>query len=251
MGEEKNELIEKRRKRRFRKRLFLFAIILISILITLCLKLPYFNVENVQVYDNNVVTTDEIMKLANVKKGVNIFYTRTNQYEENLEEDPYILSASIHKKLPNTITISVKERKAVFYAEDDKKYLIIDKNGMVLEKRDSLDGMKLIKLYGFNTKNASIGKVVPLTDKKKLDAISKLTDIVIYSKNLNITSVDMSDSLELKAYINNMCIILGSSNNIAEKINKALNIILDENLSDKTGYVDVSFNGNPVYSVNK
>lgn len=48
-----------------------------------------------------------------------------------------------------------------------------------------------------------------------------------------------------------MEIKLGSSDNILSKLNRAINIINGENLTTSTGYVDVSYNGNPVYSIDK
>lgn len=48
-----------------------------------------------------------------------------------------------------------------------------------------------------------------------------------------------------------MHIKLGSNEDLPKKLNRAINIISAENLSASTGYVDVSFNGNPVFSVEK
>ncbi|WP_234119973.1 cell division protein FtsQ/DivIB [Clostridium hydrogenum] len=249
MKKEKNELIERRRKKIRRKKVILFGVILVSVLVTLCLKLPYFNIKNIEVHNNSIIDTDTIVRLSQIKKGTNIFYVSLKKNKVNIEQNPYIMNVGISKKLPDTIDITVTERKAAFYAEKDNKYLIIDKNGVVLEEKDNLNGMNLIKLLGFNTNNAKIGKVIPCDDNRKIDVISKLTDIVINVKNLKITSVDISDVLNLKAYVNNMSIILGRVDGLDSKINKAINIINSENLKDKKGYVDVSFNGNPVYCI--
>lgn len=249
MKKEKNELIERRRKRIRRKKIILFGVILISVLVTLCLKLPYFNIKNIEVHNNSIIDSDTIVKLSQIKKGTNIFYVSLKKNKVNIEQNPYIMDVGISKKLPDTIDITVTERKAAFYAEKDNKYLIIDKNGVVLEEKDNLNGMNLIKLLGFNTSSAKIGKVIPCDDNRKIDVISKLTDIVVNAKDLKITSVDISDVLNLKAYVNSMSIILGRVDGLDSKINKAINIINSENLKDKKGYVDVSFNGNPVYCI--
>lgn len=249
MINEKNELIEKRRKRIRRKKIILFTIILICVLITLCLKLPLFNIKNVVVENNSIISSNELIKQSGIIKGANIFTVSLRSYKENIKQNPYIMDANIHKRFPDTISISVKERKAAFYAQSGNKYIVVDKNGVVLEKKDNLKGMKLIRLDGFNAGNSQIGKVIKCDDDRKLQSIAILTDAVFKNKELNLTTVDISDSLNLKAYINNMCIILGTPEELDKKLNKAVNIVAQQKLKDKKGYVDVSFNGNPVYCI--
>lgn len=249
MINEKNELIEKRRKKIRRKRILLFGIILICVLITLCLKLPFFNIKNIVVENNNIIGSDEIIKQSGIVKGNNIFTVSLKSYKDNIKQNPYVMDVNIHKKFPDTINITINERKAAFYAQIEKKYIIIDKNGVVLEKKDNLNGMKLIRLDGFNTNNCEIGKVIKCDDERKLKSIALLTDAVFQNNSLKLTTVDISDTLNLKAYINNMCIILGSPEELDKKLNKAINIVVKQDLKDKKGYVDVSFNGSPVYKI--
>lgn len=249
MINEKNELIEKRRKRIRRKKIILFSIILISVLVTLCLKLSFFNIKNILVQDNSIISSSEIIKQSGIIKGTNIFIASIKSYKDNIKQNPYIMDVNIHKRFPDTISISVKERKAAFYAQVGNKYIIIDKNGIVLEKKDNLNGMKLVRLDGFNTNDYKIGKVIKCDDERKLKSIAMLTDAIFQTNELNLTAVDISDSVNLKAYINNMCIILGSPEELSKKLNKAINIVVQQNLKDKKGYVDVSFDGNPVYCI--
>lgn len=249
MINEKNELIEKRRKRKRRKKIIFFTIILICVLITLCLKLSFFNIKNVVVENNSIVRSNEIIKQSGVVKGANIFMVSLKSYKESIKQNPYVMDVNIHKKFPDTISITVVERKAAFYAQSGNKYIVVDKNGIVLEKKDNLKGMKLIRLDGFNVGNSQIGKAIKCDDDRKLKSIAMLTDAVFKNKELNLTTVDISDSLNLKAYINNMCLILGTPEELSEKLNKAINIVAQQKLKDKKGYVDVSFNGNPVYCI--
>ncbi|MFL0251598.1 cell division protein FtsQ/DivIB [Clostridium neuense] len=246
---EKNELIEKRRKRIRRKKVILFGIILICVLVTLCLKLSFFNIKNIVVQDNSIINSNEIIKQSGIIKGVNIFTVSLKTYKDNIKQNPYIMDVNIHKKFPDTISISVKERRAAFYAQTGNKYIIIDKNGVVLEKKDNLNGMKLVRLNGFDTNYSKIGEVIKCDDKRKLKSISMLTDAIFQTNGLSLTAVDISDSVNLKAYINSMCIFLGSPEELSKKLNKAINIVSQQNLKDKKGYVDVSFDGNPVYCI--
>lgn len=252
MEKSKNELIDKRRKKRRIRRVSFIMLLLITILITLCLKLTYFNIKYVNVLDNKTIAASEIIKESGIQKGTNIFYMNSSNIKSNILNNPYILSVNINKKLPNTVNIDVNERMAVFYTEKDNKFIIIDKYGTVLEIRKNIDNMSLIKLIGVDTSKISVGKVIPLNDDKKLKIISDITDIIFNNDVCkNIKTLDITNSMQLEAYYNDMHIKLGNEDNLQQKLNRAINIIIDKNLSASKGYVDVSFNGNPVFFVEK
>lgn len=63
----------------------------------------------------------------------------------------------------------------------------------------------------------------------------------------------MQDLNNIQFYYKNILIKLGNSDELNNKLNKAFNIILqkEEVKSAKKGYVDVSFNGNPVVFIEK
>ncbi|ERI91290.1 POTRA domain protein, FtsQ-type [Clostridiales bacterium oral taxon 876 str. F0540] len=246
-----NKLIINRRRKKAVRKTIISLILLISVTVTLCLKLSYFNVSNISVINNHTINSDEIIKLSQIKKGINIFYLNFKNVQTNLRSNPYILSADIKRKLPSTIIISIKEREAVFYTKRDNKYLIIDRNGIILEEKEDISQMKLTSLLGFNFKEAQIGMVIPVQDKRKLENISLMTELISdNTSGIDITSIDLSNNLNLEVYTNNICIKLGSGN-IKDKLNKALNIIVNNNLKDQKGYIDVSFDGTPVISIDK
>lgn len=252
MVNNKNELIRRRRKRKRTKKIVVTMILLIAILATISIKLPYFKIQNVYVYNNKIISSDEIVKESGVQKNSNIFYIDTSSIEHNVEKNPYILSAEIYRKLPNSINIYVNERKAIFYADKDGKFAIIDRNGIVLEIRNSIDNMKLINLVGINTSKVKIGEVLPLDDKEKLNTISTITDII--SSNTackNIKTLDITSNVDITMNYNDMLIKLGTNDDILKKLNRAINIINEKKLTTLEGYVDVSFTGNPVYHIGK
>ncbi|SKA77011.1 cell division protein FtsQ [Clostridium sp. USBA 49] len=247
-----NELIIKRRRKKAIKRNIIFFILLISIIIVLCLKIPYFDVSNIVVSNNKIINTNEILDIAKVSKGSNIFYMDLKKIEGNILKNPYILKANVKRKLPNTIYIAVEEREAVFYIKSESRYLIIDNKGIVLEEKDDISNMNLTKLLGFEAEGAKIGEVIPCDDNRKIEFISLITDLIMTNKsNIKITAVDISDILDIKVYSNNMSIKLGSNNDVKSKLNLAFNIINDNNLINLKGYVDVRFESNPSVFVEK
>lgn len=247
-----NELILRRRRRIRLKKLIMVFILLISLCITLCLKLPYFNISNIEVYGNKNITKDSIIESSKIYYGNNIFYVNSKNADNSILSNPYISDVNIARKFPSTIQISVKERQAFFYVMADNSYFIIDGNGVLLEKRNDIKNMKLIKLNGVNLEKKEIGKPVENGDKRKIDIINVLSNMFEDSKIAsNITLIDVSNSIDLKIYYKNMCIKLGDEENIEQKFNRALNIIQKQQLQDANGYINVSFNGNPVFFIQK
>lgn len=246
--ENKNMLIEKRKKKRLIRRSIIAIIILIAILITLALKLPYFNISEVEITGNKVISVNQIEKLANIPVGSNIFYFNTEDIKNNIMRNPYILDVQVKRIFPKKIQVTVHERSAEFYLFNGSKYFIIDSEGIVLEKRVDIDDMNLVKLLGFlNFDKAKIGEVIPNIDERKIKLISEITELIHNNKSgINISTVNLGDMTELGVYINSMKIKLGTSEKLQYKLNRGLNIFAERNLENTKGYIDVSFEGNPV-----
>ncbi|AWI03743.1 cell division protein FtsQ/DivIB [Clostridium drakei] len=247
-----NELILRRRKRKRIKKIFMLFILLLSISITLCLKHPYFNIKNIEVSGNRNISSKEIVDLSTLSKGNNIFYINVRNGENNILSNPYISEVQIKRKLPATVQINIKEREALFYNTKDNKYFIVDKNGVVLQKKDDIKEMHLVKLDGFDYDKSEIGKVLKNDDKSKIDIVTDLGGIILNSKNtIGITYIDLNSTIDIKIYFGDMCVKLGRSDKLDKKVNEALNIINSKGLKGAKGYVDVSFDGNPVFSIQK
>lgn len=247
-----NKLVLKRRRRKKIKKLFMLFIMLVSICITLCLKLPYFFIRDIKINGNNYISAKNIVTLSNIKEGNNIFYINLKEAKNNILSNPYISNVSITRKLPSTIVISVKERDAIFYNNIDNIFYILDKDGIVLQKRDNISGLKLVKLDGIDYSKCEVGKPIQDSDKRKLDAVVALGDIMKNNKvSQGISLVDVNNSVDIKVYYGEICIKLGNADDMEKKFNKALNILDRQELKGVKGYIDVSFNGNPVFFIQK
>ncbi|MDF2885208.1 MAG: cell division protein FtsQ [Clostridiaceae bacterium] len=249
----KNELIVKRRRKKRIKNSLLLLLLLICIFITLCLKLQYFNITDFEVSGNRNITKNEIVKLSSIEKGNNIFYTNLSKARTNIGSNPYIQSVEIKRKLPSTLNIEVVERDAYFYGNDPSgKYVIVDNEGVVLEIRKEINNMKLLKILGFDFSKAKVSKTLPVDDSRKIKLLNTFTDLLKADKSgLTLSIIDISNLLDIKLYYGNICVMLGNSEDIQNKINKAVNIILVNKLKDSKGYIDVSYDGNPVFYIEK
>lgn len=250
----KSEIVRKKKKKKKIKKFMFAFIFLVSLFITLALKLSYFNVNEIKVHNNKNVSIEEIISLSNINKGSNIFYINTNKSMVSILKNSYILDVNIKRKLPSNIDITVVERVASFYCVKDNGFLIIGKDGVVMEEKQNLSNNDLIKLLGFDINKATVGKTLPSEDNRKISAIGTITDFVNSPQSkFKISSVDISDLLNIRVYYENMYVKLGTSENLEEKLRKAV-IMLEleqlkpEQLKGVKG-IDVSVIAKPVFCI--
>lgn len=260
-----NELIKKRRKRKRVKRLLFLFIVIISTFITLCYKLPYFNVTNIYVENNKILDRDFIVETSGLKNGDNVFFVNFKEAKKKLLKNPYILDCYITRKLPNSFIIKVDERKASYYIRENNKFYIIDNNGILLEEKTNIDNFNLVEIQGVNINTIELGKVfVSGKDKERvLYVLTTLQELLQRGLNASvmqtlglkendvipIKKVDFSQIYNIKVDYNNIHIFCGEGTSLEEKLKEAINIIDQQKISDKKGYVDLSFSGNPVYYI--
>ncbi len=242
--------ILKRKKQIIRmKKMLLLLLLLVSILITLGFTLPTFNLSEVLVSGVVNLSEESIVSAANIKQGINIFKVKTNNIQDELESNPYILSAEVKRKYPSKITIDIVERKLAFYTQIGEGYYVIDDSGIVLEKKESIEGMELLRLEGIDEGNLQIGKPIQNIDS---DQLSKFCNIYSFLKEkesfkkYSISKLEVNNFVDLRLYVNELYIKLGTTDNINNKISKAFSILESPELSGLKGYIDVSFEGNPV-----
>lgn len=247
----KEKLLNKKRKIKFIKRGIFLFVVLISVLVTLCLNLSYFNIASITVKGNENLTKEEIIEKSNIKIGENIFTLKVSKIISNIKENPYVISSQIKRKFPNQIIITVKERKAAFYSKINDEFYIIDNEGIILDKKKSIENNNLVRLEGINFSNPILGGEIPLDNKKKLKDINTLSDIIYdynsKDENIKITVIELNNFLDIKLHCNNNVYIkIGTDDDIPEKLSKAFSILKDKQLKNMKGYIDVSFDGNPV-----
>jgi cell division protein FtsQ len=249
----KEKLLYKRKQKRKVKRLVLLSIIMVSTLITLCFKLPYFNITTIEILGNSNASKAEINDAAKITLGSNIFNARFNQSKKRIMENPYILGVKFKKVFPSKVVIEIEERVAVFYGKVNNIYYVLDNKGILLEKRADIKNKSLVNLIGFKYEQSRVGDLVYSEDDRKIIIANDITSIITEYRKTNsaiaITVVDVSNVLDVKVFSGDMCIKFGTSDDLKNKFNKSINIISQLEYKGAKGYVDVSSKSNPVVFV--
>ena len=96
------------RNRFIRKCILLFLIV---IAIFFILSSSFFDIKEIVVEGNNVVSKDEIKTLLQLENKKNIFSISEKDIKNCLSQNAYIENVSIERKLPNILDVQVVERK--------------------------------------------------------------------------------------------------------------------------------------------
>jgi len=84
----------------------------------------------------------EIIRLAGIEEGQNIFSFSSSEVEKKIGENPWVLEASVKRKLPGTVRILVEERRPVAIVKT-KGLFVMDSLGTVFKKLTPADRLDL------------------------------------------------------------------------------------------------------------
>lgn len=85
---------------------------------------PRFAIQSIEIRGNRMVAAEAISELLPVQVGDNMFASDTRSIERSLDGNPWIANAEVHRELPRTIVVTVRERRAVALVDLGALYLV-------------------------------------------------------------------------------------------------------------------------------
>lgn len=122
----------------------------------------FFRVSDIQVEGNTHYTDEEIIRAIDIEEGDNLFFfDRFAALSRVFAKLPYVEEVSVERKLPNKVTITVKESQALAYIVLGDEDWTIDHSCKVLGKatEDELSG--LIPIIGHLSGNTAYRRTAP------------------------------------------------------------------------------------------
>ena len=89
--------------------------------------------DNIEVTGMQNVTKAQIMEVMGADIGRNIFFIPLAQQKAQLEQIPWVESASVMRFVPNRLTVEVHERTPVAFARVGPRIFLIDAGGTLME----------------------------------------------------------------------------------------------------------------------
>lgn len=94
----------------------------------------FFQLKYIVVQGNRHLKERDVIKLAGISPGTNIFQADLRQGRENLLTHPLIKKATLYRRLPATVVIDITEREPVAVISDRDRLLLVDEEGYCLEE---------------------------------------------------------------------------------------------------------------------
>lgn len=210
---EKTTKKKRRRKKRYFLRLCIFIIICTGAYITL--HVEYFNIDGIAVGGNKDISDEEILKLSELEAGENIFDIHPWFAERRIKKNLYIEDVDVKRRLPDKVEIIVTERAGKAQFLSDKKYIVTDNEGTVLEISDKARRVTLIT--GITVEDARLKKTIKIKEngdyENMMSIVKSAEEGDIYFKKLSI------EESKVTAYVYDELICKGRYDNFIKAIN--------------------------------
>lgn len=219
--------------------------ILVLIAIIAAMLSPLFNIKNIQVVGNTILSSEEIISISGIKTEENMFKVMKLKTIDRIKENAYINEVAIHKKLPNTIEIQVKERKPSFMLEYGNGYVYLSNQGYMLEISSIKKDIPTILGITTSKENYKPGNRLNKDDLEKLGTVIKIMAVAKTHNIENlITTIDISnsDNYTLRLEQEKKTVYLGDCSYLETRMSSLMSIL--ENEKDIEGEIFINMNIN-------
>lgn len=214
---EELDYYRKPEKKRIDRRVVLGVLLLLLVGAGLLFS-PLFALKEVETEGASHYTPSELCEKIGLSTGDNIILFGRGRAEKLLEEDPYIAEAKLSLRLPDTMRITVQERKVRGYVPYMGSYLYIDEEGRVLDVQAACtEALPLVK--GLSFQSFTKGEIIPVENAEALHVVLQISQMMEKYELLDlVVEIDVSNPEDIYAYVNQVQIHLGDMENGDTKI---------------------------------
>jgi len=201
------------------KYLFLIGVLLGGIVFFMLS--PIFNITEIRVEGNNIISSEQIVSLSEIKVGENIYKINKNNTINKVKRNAYIENIEINRKFPSILEINVKERKATYMLEYVNNYAYINNQGYMLEISEQKIERPILTGISTNSENIKPGNRLIEEDLLKLEDVLKIMESATSNEiEKLINKIDLSDKLNYIVYLETegKSVKLGDVNGISTKM---------------------------------
>src|SRR3954469_11960566 len=156
--------------------------------------------EQIEISGLRNVTRGQTMEVMGGDIGRNIFFVPLSDRKKQLEQIPWIESATVMRLLPNTLRVDVRERTPVAFVRIGSKIALMDANGVLLEMPPKSVGVK----YSFPV-IVGAGDSEPLSVRaarmKIFNSLMQSLDSEGAQRSHDVSEVDLSDPEDVKVTV--------------------------------------------------
>ena len=206
------------------------AVAVISVGIVLVLSV-FFKISTVTVKGDKVYSNKEVILKSGIETGDNLFRVNEEELNEKLAKElPYIDKVTLERQLPDTVIITVTATREVAALQAGAGFVLIDHTGKVLDKDASMLRESVAVVTGVTPKNIVEGERIALGNEDITNDFITLLNGIKESKINLLTEINITKTGEYELrYDDRITIKLGTVDNIAVKLQRAMAAIEKEN----------------------
>lgn len=242
----------KKRKYRINKRgkitIYSF-ILLIILLIYICISSSIFNLSKVTLKGNDKIVKNDIIKMASIELGNNLFQYNINEIEKNILKNPYINYVKVSRKIPNKLIIEIKENTEDAIIKTGKKYIYIQEDGLILSEKNDITNKNIPIIKGVSLKGKDINSFIKINDDNQDLLIRTLKSLKDNKMLREIKIIDIKKNYISMENIDSIKITMKLDENIPYNVKRLNEILIDLKSNNiKKGTINLISKEQAVYS---
>lgn len=209
-----------------------------------------FDLSEVQVIGNNMVTMEEILSASGLRTGTNILKVSRQDAAEGILSIPFIKSVDIARSFPSKITITVTERNAKYLVYYGNRYLVLD------EELRCLYEASLATTAGWPLPIIRLSSEAILLEPGETSADEGLLAAAALLDQLdpffmeNITEIDAPSAWEMSVInLDGLRVYFGPPDNLAQKLQNYEELVIKNSAecnAQRLEYIDLRYDTNPI-----
>lgn len=160
----------------------------------------YFKTETIAIAGGQRLTPDQILKTADIEKGVNLVSLNLKTIREKLLAHPWIAEADIRRTFPKTIDIRIREQEPVAVIDFGKQFLV-NRSGLIFKEAAVSETTGLPVLTGIayaDWKTSETPETQVFTSVLEILKIGSVPDEVLPNRLIKNIRIDREIGLTLE-----------------------------------------------------
>lgn len=234
------------------KKIAMIIMILIIIITAIIIALysPIFNVTDIKVKGNKIISKEKIISISKIQLNANTYKMKKEKIINNIKQNSYVENVQIKRILPNVIEIDIEERVPSFAIQLGEGFAYINNQGYILEISSEKINKPIIE--GISTKEQDIteGRRLRNEDLEKLEEVLKIIECC-NSNDLGqiISSINIKEKQNYKIGFETQGKVayIGDISNLTTKILYVKAIMEKEKENEGEIFVNVDLNKQNVF----
>ena len=163
---------------------------------------PDYRLTTIEVQTDGTLQREQILKVADLQEGENIFRVNLGRVRDRLQELPQVDEVQVLRKLPAEIDVQVIERKPIAWITGEKQItdpfasegaFLVDARGVLMKEKKLLpEYLGLPLILGCSSESLEAGKVVESFEAKAALDLLRMSTRSFMQTRFQVREIDVS-----------------------------------------------------------